>query len=360
MNHGLHMAVEQRFENGPTLDLALDLPTSGFSITVLFGPSGSGKTTLLRCLAGLERPRRGVIQCSGATWFDANRSIHWSPQRRDIGFLFQEYALFPHLTVRENVGYALHKVRAKERQQRVDEALAQFGLDDLDQRLPRQISGGQQQRVALARALIRRPRLLLLDEPLSALDSSLRERLRLDLRGLLSKADIPAILVTHDRTEAISLADRVVVLDQGRVRQVGGPEQVFTQPADAAVANIVGIETVVEGHLLGIVDGLASVSVGGMQLLAVATPAMVDKVLVCIRGEDVTLQKQVASSSVRNRLEARVTAIIPEGALVRVMLDCGFPLTALITRPACQELGIQLGDSLLALIKAPSVHLVPR
>jgi molybdate transport system ATP-binding protein len=356
MSGRLDVRFEKRFPSGVTIAAAWEQAADAHSITVLFGPSGCGKTTALRCLAGLERPEAGRIRCGADLWFDANRGVHLSPQRRGIGFLFQDYALFPHLTVGQNVAYP---VRRTERP-RVTDLLAAFDLTGLEGRYPCQVSGGQQQRVALARALARRPRLLLLDEPLSALDARTRDDLRPGLRRLLAGFGVPVVLVTHDRIEAISLADTLLVMDGGRVIQRGPVDEVFSRPADLAVARIVGTETVQPGTIVGVEDGLATVQVGPARLLAVAQESPTVNVFVCIRGEDVALQRDSGEGSPRNRLAAVVESVTPEGPLVRVGLDCGFPLIALVTRPACADLGLQIGDKLTAVVKAPAVHLIPR
>ncbi len=332
------------------------------ALTVLFGPSGSGKTTVLRCLAGLERPQSGFIHFGEEIWFDAGRGIFLPPQRRGAGYLFQDYALFPHLTAAGNIAYGLKGLVGRgEQRRRVGELLSLLGLAGLQERYPRQLSGGQQQRVALARALAPRPRLLLLDEPLSALDVPTREQLRRDLRRLLSTLDIPTLLVTHDRTEALALGDHLLVFDRGRVCQSGTVQEVFSRPADLAVAKIVGVETVEPARTLGIQDGLATLQVGKAQLTAVAPETPASEAYLCIRAEDVILEKgPVGASSARNRLSGRVLALEHEGPLVRVRLDCGFILTALVTRPACAELGLREGDTVLALVKASAVHLIPR
>jgi molybdate transport system ATP-binding protein len=361
MSSGLTAAFERRFPGGPVVRVAVWLPTDTFSVTVLFGPSGSGKTTALRCLAGLDRPDAGHIGFGGETWFDAARRVHLPPQRRGVGYLSQEYALFPHLTVAGNIAYGLGGVGAAERQRRVREVAELFGLTGLEGRYPRQVSGGQQQRVALARALVRRPRLLLLDEPLSALDAPTRGQLRLELRRLLAGLRVPTLLVTHDRVEALALGDAVVVLDGGRARQSGPAAEVFARPADAAVARIVGVETVEPARVLEAAGGLATVTVGGARLAAVAPDANAGEVYACIRAEDVVLAKgDVAPGGTRNRLVGPVRALVREGPLVRVSLDCGFPLTALVSRQACLELGLREGLEVTALVEAPAVRLVPR
>jgi molybdate transport system ATP-binding protein len=195
---------------GPTIHGVLEMPALRHSITVLAGPSGGGKTSILRCLAGLERPERGRIVFGEEVWLDADSNTHLSPQQRGIGFVFQDYALFPHLSVADNIAYGLQALPRPLRTGRVDEIIQRFGLEEQRQRRPHQISGGQQQRTALARALVTQPRLLLLDEPLSALDTGLRHDLREELRLHLRALDIPVVLVTHDESEAQLLADRIV------------------------------------------------------------------------------------------------------------------------------------------------------
>jgi molybdate transport system ATP-binding protein len=358
---GLAAAFVKGFPQGPRIQAALALRTDAFSVTVLFGPSGSGKTTVLRCLAGLDRPDQGQICFDEEVWFDAVRGAFLPPQRRGIGYLFQEYALFPHLTVAGNIVYSLTGLTASERRRRLGEMTDLFGLAGLEDRYPRQLSGGQQQRVALARALVRRPRLLLLDEPLSALDTPTREQLRRELRRLLAESRVPAVLVTHDRGEALALGDAVVVLDKGRVCQSGPVHEVFTRPADVAVAHIVGIETVVPAQVLAAADGLATVAAGGARLVALAQGTSAGDCYLCIHAEDVILEKgSAAASSARNQLAGRVRALVREGPLMRVLLDCGLPLTALVTHQACVELDLREGDRVTALIKASAIHLVPR
>jgi molybdate transport system ATP-binding protein len=351
----------KRFIGGAVIRGRLVQPVCGHSVTVLFGPSGCGKTTVLRCLAGLERPEEGVIQFGAQTWFDAERGVSLTPQQRGIGFVFQDYALFPHLTVAGNIGYGLRTLSGRDRQQCVAEILDRFELRGFEQRRPRRLSGGQQQRVALARALACRPRLLLLDEPLSALDATLRKELRGELRRLLAACEIPVLLVTHDRDEALTLGDELVVMSDGDVRQSGPVLEVFNRPVDAEVANIVGIETLQPGRIVQVSDELATVEVGAAQIIALAPPGDVRDVFVCIRGEEVVLERDSgAISSVRNRLRARVVAMGAGVPLMRVELDAGFPLFAFITRPACEALNLHPGETIVALIKAPSIHLIPR
>jgi molybdate transport system ATP-binding protein len=240
MTRFLEADFERQFAAGPTIVAALQKPAAEFSVTALVGPSGCGKTTVLRCLAGLERPERGRITFGDEVWFDSTQRILRRPQTRGIGYLFQEYALFPHLTVMDNIGYSLAREAKGAARRRVVELVEMLQLAGLESRYPQQLSGGQQQRVALARTVAARPRLLLLDEPLSALDAPTRSELRDQLRQVLAEWAIPTIVVTHDAAEVEALADYVVVLCDGRVRQQGPVAEVFRQPADADVARIVG------------------------------------------------------------------------------------------------------------------------
>jgi molybdate transport system ATP-binding protein len=352
---------EKQYRGGPRIEGRLALDADSFTVTVLFGPSGCGKTTVLRCLAGLERPDRGVIRCGPDVWFDARRRLCLPPQRRDVGYLSQDYALFPHLTVGQNVGYGLGQFPAAERHRRVHELLELLGLGGLASRYPRQLSGGQQQRVALARAVARRPRLLLLDEPLSALDAPTREQLRQDLRRWLAAMGVPTLLVTHDRGETLALGDAVVLMDRGHVCQSGPVDEVFARPSSAEAARIVGVETVLPAEVARLAEGLAEVLIGDVRLFALAEGVRPGRAFVSIRGEDVVLAPgNGGPGSPRNRLAARVGAVVRDGPMMRVTLDCGFPLVALVTRQACVELRLRPGDAVTVLIKAPSVHLIGR
>jgi molybdate transport system ATP-binding protein len=337
----------KRLASGFTLDAALRLPLEEARVTVLFGASGSGKTTLLRLLAGLDTPDSGTIRFRGRVWHDP--ATHLPPQARRAGFLFQDYALFPHLTVAENVAFAASHDDARR-------LLSAFELEDLAARRPREVSGGQQQRVALARALAARPELLLLDEPLSALDAAGRARARGELRRILRESGVPSIVVTHDRMEAIALGDWIAVIAAGRIRQAGPVQEVFRRPADAAVAESVGVENIVPAEVLSRHTGLLTLKMGGA-LVDCVDSGETGPGFACIRAEDVALTREPAPGSARNRLPGTVRAVILEGALARIELDCGFPLVALITAQSATELRLSAGDRVSAVIKATSVHL---
>jgi molybdate transport system ATP-binding protein len=364
MADALTLRFRKTFPQGALIDVDLQIGLNPPFVTVLFGPSGSGKTTILRALAGLERSSNCTIRFGRETWADDKNGVFIPPQRRRIGFLFQDYALFSHLTVADNIRYGLGGVSARERQFRTSELLERFQLQDLAARYPHQLSGGQKQRVALARTLAPQPRVLLLDEPLSALDGPTRETLRGELRHLLNSLNIPVLLVTHDRLEALALGDQIAIVNEGRIVQHASIEEVFRRPLTPAIAEIVAVETVQRARVLQADEELVTVAVGETRLIAAALdhPTGVKEVFVCIRAENVLLLKgiETMSASARNRLPGIVKSLTHEGPMWRIELDCGFSLTALLTRQACEELALQENDRILAMIKATNVHLISR
>jgi molybdate transport system ATP-binding protein len=345
----LSCVCRKRLASGFELDASLCLKLDRAPITVLFGPSGAGKTTLLRMLAGLDRPREGAITFRGQLWFDAAGGICLAPQQRRAGYLAQDYALFPHLTVAANIAYAARPGKRGEH-------IEAFGLADLANRYPRNISSGQRQRVALARALAAEPALLLLDEPLSALDAATRSRTRLQLRNSLLASGVPSILVTHDRMEAIALGDWIAVISAGRVLQCGPVQDVFQHPADSQVAESVGVENVLPARIVASDAGLLTLETGGAQVQSVDS-GETGAVVACIRAADVAIARDsTPGSSMRNRLVGRVTSLTFERPLARVELDCGFPLVAVITAQSAEELALKPGDTVCAIVKTTSVH----
>jgi molybdate transport system ATP-binding protein len=340
----------KRLPSGFELDASLRVPLAEARVTVLFGPSGAGKTTLLRLIAGLDHPDEGAISFRGRTWYESSRAVDLAPQERRAGFLFQDYALFPHLTVAQNIAFA---ARVEKRR----EFLKAFGLTELAQRYPREVSGGQQQRVALARALAAEPALLLLDEPLSALDAATRSRTRYQLRQMLLAGRVPAIVVTHDRMEAIALGDWMAVMVEGRIRQAGPVQEVFRRPADTQVAESVGVENVLPAEVVERASGLLTLQVGARRVQCVDS-GEAGPVFACIRAEDVTLTRELSqTSTARNRVAGRVCQVILEGPLARVELDCGFPLVAMVTAQSAAELQLKPEDAVCAVVKATAVHL---
>ncbi len=277
---------------GFTLDIEW---SAGDGTAVLFGPSGSGKTLTLQCLAGLVRPDGGRIIVNGRTVFDAAIGVQVPPQARRLGYVFQGYALFPHLTVAQNIAFGLHRYPRAARAERTREVVERLGLTAFAARYPRELSGGQQQRAALGRALAPDPELILLDEPLSALDLPLRRQLRDDLGSILRDWGKAAVLVTHDLSEAFQLADTVVVYDGGRVIQCALKSELLRQPASEAVARVIGIRNILHGALVKATPESVQVLWRGQILEAVNQTASFDlaeprpRVAFCIRPEYVRL-----------------------------------------------------------------------
>jgi molybdate transport system ATP-binding protein len=344
------------------VDTQFEVPSEG--VTVFFGPSGAGKTTMLRAIAGLEPLDAGFISYQDRQWNEGPRVL--VPARdRNIGYLFQDHALFPHLSVRANVAYGLPRMTRTAREEHVSRALTVTNAEGLQDRRIVELSGGEAQRVALARALARNPALLLLDEPLSALDTPTRLALRTELRRVFQHERIPAIVVTHDRAEALALGDRVFVVVDGSVRQTGTPAEVFDRPADPTVARVLGMETAAFGRVTSVSAGVVDVDLAGTTVRASTTDEPVtpgDDVLVCIRAEDVALGigDDAMRTSQRNQIPGRIRALHADGPLIRVDLDCGFGLTAYITRPALQDLDLHVGAMVTAMFKSQAVHLIAR
>jgi iron(III) transport system ATP-binding protein len=275
-------------------------------VVALLGPSGSGKTTLLRAIAGLDHPDTGRITLDDQVFFDSGGRQVMPAEKRNLGLVFQSYALWPHRTVFENVAYGLklRKVPTAEIAARVAAVLAQIGLEALAARYPHQVSGGQQQRVALARALVYDPRLILLDEPLSNLDAKLREEARLWLRELIQRLGISAVMVTHDQTEALAVADRILLLDKGRIEQDATPTGIYEQPATLFAAEFMGTNNRLEGRILEVRGGRALLGGEGWQvwgqLRAERVPG--DAATGVIRLE----RTELATEPGENRLPARL------------------------------------------------------
>jgi molybdate transport system ATP-binding protein len=343
-------------------DLALDVALSvePGECLALAGPSGAGKTSVLRAIAGLLRPARGRVSCGEDVWLDTARRVDVPVERRGAGYLFQEYALFPHLSAWRNVAYGLG--RGEDRRGRAHEMLERFGLGSRADARPGELSGGERQRVALARALARRPRALLLDEPLSALDARTRARASRELAATLRDAGVPSLLVTHDFAEAALLGDRVAVLDGGRIVQEGSARELAAAPASAFVADLTGAVV-----LTGVAEpgpgGLTLVRLdgGGGQAELVSTDAGSGPVAASVHPWEIALAPAAdePSGSAQNRLAARVVSVTHVGNRVRVGLEAGQPLVAEVTEPALRELRLEPGARVTASWKAAATRLVP-
>jgi spermidine/putrescine transport system ATP-binding protein len=292
----------------------LQMPSGEFFS--LLGPSGCGKTTTLRMIAGFERPTEGQILLDGVDMAQV------PPHKRNVNTVFQSYALFPHLTVSENVAFGLRyqKASKQETQQRVGQALELVQLTGYEKRRPTQLSGGQQQRVALARALILNPAVLLLDEPLGALDAKLRKRLQIELKALQEEVGITFIYVTHDQEEALTMSDRIAVMSQGRVEQVGAPKEIYEEPATAYVADFLGVSNLMEAEARGATNGGCTISLGDFQLTAgQGETSTIGKAKVTIRPERVDLLGQGATGE--NVVPGMVERTVYVGSILQVFVN---------------------------------------
>jgi molybdate transport system ATP-binding protein len=338
------------------LDVALEVRAG--ECLALAGPSGAGKTSVLRIAAGLVRPERGLVEANGETWLDTERGVDVPPERRRCGYVFQEYALFPHLSAWQNVAYPLRGMPRAERRERALELLDRFGLRELALTRPRTLSGGERQRVAVARALARKPDVLLLDEPLSALDARTRASASRELGAVLRDVEVPALLVTHDFAEAAQLGDRVGVIDAGRVVQEGTPSELAAAPRSAFVADFTGA-VVLTGVAERLPDGLTAVALDGGGTVT-STDVFEGPVAVSVYPWEIAIEPagEPAHGSTQNRLPAEVLSVTSVGNRVRLGLAGPQPMAAEITEPAAQELGLRAGSRVTASWKAAATRLV--
>jgi len=337
------------------LDLDVELHAEAGEVVALLGPNGAGKSTVLRCLAGLAPVDSGRISIDGVVVDDPADDVFVEPEDRPTGFVFQDYVLFDHLSVLENVAYGV-RARGAGRgraRQSANEWLERFDLADHARRRPGALSGGEAQRVALARALATNPRLLLLDEPLAALDAGTRATVRRDLRRHLETFDGMRVVVTHDPVDAHALADRVVVLETGRVVQAGTLAEVTSHPRTRYVADLVGVNLIV-GVVL---DGVLTTPTGARVVIADAADG---STLATIRPHSVLLTRgDSVASSVRNTWPGTIVDIDRLGERVRLAIDGRLPLTAEITAAALDDLALRAGDRVHASVKATDIEVAP-
>ena len=324
----------------------------------LIGPNGAGKSTLLLVLSRLLKQHAGTILYRGQDVSTLGDLAY----RRKIGLVLQDPLLLDG-SVFDNVasGLCFRRVPKAEIHQRVDDWLEKLGIRHLRNRASRALSGGEAQRVSLARAFVLDPDLLLLDEPFTALDTPTRLRLLEDFRLLVRQSGVTVIFVTHDQNEALLLGDRIGVMMAGRLAQVDQPEIVFNAPASAEVAEFVGVETIIPARVIHQAEGMVIADTGTFQVEVVGDCRVGQDVYICIRPEDVTLLLDSdGSSSARNRLEGVIIRTTPQGPLERLVLDCGLPIVALLTRASATQMKLQTGTRVRASFKASSVHLVGR
>ena len=334
--------------------LNLAMPSGEFFS--LLGPSGCGKTTTLRMIAGFERPTEGQIL------LDGDDMAQTPPHKRNVNTVFQNYALFPHLSVEENIAFGLkyQKVGKQEARERVGGALGLVQLSGYEKRRPNQLSGGQQQRVALARALILNPAVLLLDEPLGALDAKLRKRLQIELKALQEEVGITFIYVTHDQEEALTMSDRIAVMSQGQVEQVGPPKEIYEEPATAYVADFLGVSNLMNAKATGEVAGGCRVSLGEFEL--VASQGQSDTsgdVKITIRPERVDIEGQGTSGE--NRIPAMVERVVYVGATLQVLLHLapGQTIQAWLPNDGATNAEFAQGTAVTAHLPREALRVVP-
>jgi len=336
--------------------LAVSLEVEPGATLVIVGESGAGKSTVLRLLAGLDAPDAGRIALDGRTYFDREAGVAVPPWERDVGYLAQDYALFPHLSVAENVAFGLRAQGMRRRvvRDRVARVLDRFGIAALADRRPAELSGGQQQRVALARALVLEPRLLLLDEPLAALDLQTRRAVRGELRRTLESLPCVTLYVTHHPLEAVAFGDRIAVLEAGRLAQTGTPDDLLRHPRSAYVAELMGVN-LFQGRVVRR-DGGGLVEVRTPHgVISAVDPGEEGEVLVALSPREVTVHLTPPGGSARNVFPGQIVELVPEppfGERVRVALDTRPPLVAEITREAVASLGLREGLSVFASFKA--------
>ncbi len=340
-------------------ELDLELEVGSGACLALVGPSGAGKSTVLRTIAGLHRPDRGRIALDGEVWLDTGAAIDLVPELRSCGYLFQEYALFPHLSAWRNVAFGLREARRSERRRRAEKALAGFGMAGLADAHPAQLSGGERQRVALARALARDPAVLLLDEPLAALDARTAASAARELAATLARTDSPTVLVTHDFAEAALLADEVAVIDRGRIVQRGAPGELSARPASAFVADFAGAAVLFGVAAPGAAETVVELDGGGA---LTSTDRARGPVGVAVYPWEVTLEPPGTAEhgSARNRLEAQVTSVTEVGNRARIGLLAAQPFAAEVTSESAGRLGLAPGASVVATFKATATRLVER
>lgn len=337
----------------------LDLTVNDGEALVLLGESGCGKTSTMRCIAGLEEPAAGMIRIGGKTVFDGERGKSTPSHKRNIGMVFQSYAIWPHLTVFENVAFPLtmQGLKKAEIAKRVGETLDLVGLGHLVDRGASLLSGGQMQRVALARSLVMQPSVLLLDEPLSNLDARLRDRLRIELRDLQQRLGLTSIYVTHDQQEALALADRIALMQGGRIVQIGAPDEIYSRPMSASIADFLGVANILPSSVVDPttmqVDGLG----GKLAVAAVPTAPGAD-LRVCVRAEDITLGP--AGQTGTNVFTGTVNVVSFQGATVQYVLKAQGGSQVAVLAPKSSASLYRMQDSVTFTIAPDAVQVLPQ
>jgi molybdate/tungstate transport system ATP-binding protein len=330
----------------------INLRVASGELLVILGPSGAGKTVLLDLIAGFVSPRQGRVLLDGA-------DVTYLPtEKRRIGYMFQNYALFPNMSVYKNVEFGLAYTKFPNHAQRVEEMMDLIEISSLRDRTPTTLSGGERQRVALARSLILEPRVLLLDEPLSALDAHSRDVIREELHDVIRQFEITTLFVTHDQTDARLLADRLGIMYDGTLLQTGSVHQIFDKPQDEKVAAFVGMENLFEGVVVSQEGGIIVADIGSATIEAVANNEKGDTVVVGIRPENITVMLEPAVTSARNTFNGTVRQILYLGPINKVIVDCGFTLAAYVTNISAEKLSLDKGTQVCVAFKATGVNVI--
>jgi molybdate transport system ATP-binding protein len=353
--------VRKRAGKDFDLDLSITLPPG---ITILFGPSGAGKTTLLDCIAGLVRPDAGRIATPEKILFDSALGVDIPPQLRRVGYVFQDLALFPHMTAQANVEYGLSRLGREQRKERSAAILESFRIAHLSARSPGQISGGERQRVALARALVIDPSILLLDEPMAGLDAATKSKIVDDLRAWNHEHRVPVVYVTHSREEVFALGERVVVLEKGRLIAQGTPHQVMSAPRLETVAQLAGFENIFDATVSAVHEErgtmICQLSGSTVEMETPLVRADVGSALrVGIRAGDILLASQLpVGLSARNILPGRITSLAQRDVIVAAKVNCGVEMEVHLTLAARDSLRLQPGSEVWLVVKTHSCHLM--
>ena len=359
--HALWLHIRKRFLGGFELAAELEAPAG---ITVLFGRSGSGKTTLLNCVAGLIAPDAGRIRVGERVVFDAECKVDVPAVRRRAGYVFQDLALFPHLTAEQNIAYGLGGLEASERQRTVQAMLDQFRIAHVAHRRPSQLSGGERQRVALARSLVIEPQVLLLDEPLAALDLPTQSQLIADLRAWNREHQIPILYVTHSQREAFALGEHVVVLEEGKILAQGPPQKVLRAPHQETVAQLAGFENIFDARVVSLHESHGTMTCrlenSAVELeVPLADGVQGAPVRIAIHAGDILMAVEYPQGlSARNVLPGRVMALEQQGITVHARVDCGVFFQVHLTPGARESLALDAGRAVWLVIKTYSCHLL--
>lgn len=359
----LDARIKKRFGSGNSHTLTIDVNVKAAGgVTVLFGSSGAGKTSILRAIAGIITPDEGRIRLGEDTYFDSAAGINLPMQQRKVGYVFQNHALFPHLTAEQNVLYGIRADSRSSAHEHAQELFSILGIQKIADRYPHRLSGGEQQRVALARALATDPLIMLLDEPLSAVDVATRSRLLEEISAIQRRSGIPFLYVTHNHREAARLGDTLIVIDEGKVVQEGIPLEIFNAPQTASVAKVVGTENLFVGKILHhqFEDGTTTIDINSCLVEAPLNGLPIgSRVTIGIRSEDIIISREhLTQTSARNVLQGVIKHMLSDVDKTELVVFCGIDFKVSITPATVRMLKLEVGSPVFMLIKARAIHLL--